>query len=257
MHGTGTANEFDALVDRFGKEAGFKITKKPGGFGPSDHSSFYGAKIPVLHFFTGSHKDYHRPSDDYDKMNVGGMRRVGELVADMATTLAEADEPPHYQEVKGRSELGGDGDRPYFGSIPDFAQEEPGYALSGVTKGGPAERAGIKAGDIIVQLRRQQDRQPRRLRQRPAQVQGRRQGAGGGEARRERGRSASDARSAEVGRRRKAEGRDSECHCLLAKQCFAAWHWHLASAGFRCQRGEWKPDPRPYTRYSHPSWGVV
>jgi hypothetical protein len=152
VHGTGTAMEFDALVDRLGKEAGFEITKKPGGFGPSDHSSFYGAQVPVLFFFTGSHKDYHRPSDDHDKLNIGGMRRIGDLVVQVATTLAEAEERPKYVEVKGAGDLGGGGDRPYFGSIPDFAQEEPGYALSGVTKGGPADRAGLKAGDNIVQF---------------------------------------------------------------------------------------------------------
>ena len=153
VHGTGTAGEFDALVDRFGKEYGFQITKKPGGFGPSDHSSFYAAKVPVLFFFTGSHKDYHRPTDDVDKLNVGGMRRIGDMVGEITVALAQAGERPHYVEVKGGNEtLGGGGDRPYFGSIPDFSQDEPGYALTGVTKGGPAERGGIKAGDIIVEF---------------------------------------------------------------------------------------------------------
>jgi hypothetical protein len=152
VHGTGTAGEFDALIDRFGKEYGFQITKKPGGFGPSDHSSFYAAKVPVLFFFTGSHKDYHRPTDDVDKLNVGGMRRIGDMVSEIAVALAQAGERPHYVEVKGSNDLGGGGDRPYFGSIPDFSQDEPGYALTGVTKGGPAERGGIKAGDIIVEF---------------------------------------------------------------------------------------------------------
>jgi hypothetical protein len=153
VHGTGTAEEFDALVERFGKQYGFEITKKPGGFGPSDHSSFYAAKVPVLFFFTGSHKDYHRPSDDFDKLNIAGMRRIGQMVSEIAVTLAEADTRPRYVEVKGGNEtLGGGGDRPYFGSIPDFSQDESGYALTGVTNGGPAQRAGIKAGDIIIQL---------------------------------------------------------------------------------------------------------
>jgi hypothetical protein len=153
VHGTGTAGEFDALVDRFGKQHGFQITKKPGGFGPSDHSSFYAAKVPVLFFFTGSHSDYHRPSDDVEKLNIGGMRRIGDMVAEIAVTLAEADARPGYLEVKGGDEsLGGGGDRPYFGSIPDFSQDQPGYALTGVTKGGPAERGGLKGGDIIVQF---------------------------------------------------------------------------------------------------------
>jgi hypothetical protein len=152
VHGTGTAKEFDALVDRLGKDYGFTITKKPGGFGPSDHSSFYGVKVPVLFFFTGSHNDYHRPTDDPDKLNVSGMRRVGEMVVDAALALAGADARPEYLDVKGDGARLGGGDRPYFGSIPDFAQDRPGYALTGVSKDGPAERAGLKGGDIIVKL---------------------------------------------------------------------------------------------------------
>jgi hypothetical protein len=153
VHGTGTATEFDALVDRMGKEYGFQITKKSGGFGPSDHSSFFAAKIPVLFFFTGSHKDYHRPSDDFEKLNIPGMRRIGAMVAAVATTLAEAPERVKYHDfAEPQPALGGGGDRPYFGSIPDFAQDEPGYALTGVTKGSPAERGGLKAGDIIIRL---------------------------------------------------------------------------------------------------------
>jgi hypothetical protein len=153
VHGTGTATEFDALVDQFAKHDAFQVTKKPSGFGPSDHSSFYGAKVPVLFFFTGTHKDYHRPSDDFEKLNIVGMRRVGQMVAEIATVLADAGERPHFLEAKGAApELGSGGDRPYFGSIPDFAQDAPGYALSGVSKGSPAERGGLKAGDAIIQF---------------------------------------------------------------------------------------------------------
>jgi hypothetical protein len=153
VHGTGTAKEFDALVDKFGKQHGFEITKKPGGFGPSDHASFYGAKVPVLFYFTGTHTDYHRPSDDFEKLNIVGMRRVANLVAQTAEVLAKADTRPAYQEVAGDTErMGGGGDRPYFGSIPDFAQSEPGYAISGATKGSPADRGGLKAGDNIIQF---------------------------------------------------------------------------------------------------------
>ncbi len=153
VHGTGTAKEFDALVDEFGKEHGFEITKKPGGFGPSDHASFYGAKVPVLFYFTGTHTDYHRPSDDFEKLNVSGMRRVANLVSQTAEVLAKADTRPAYQEVAGDTErMGGGGDRPYFGSIPDFAQTEPGYAISGATKGSPADRGGLRAGDNLIQF---------------------------------------------------------------------------------------------------------
>ena len=152
IYGTGTADLLEQTVDRLNEHFGFKITKQPGGFGPSDQSSFYAKKIPVLHFFTGTHSDYHRPSDDANKINLPGMRRVAEMVADTAVALAEEEKVPEYKATGRQASLGGGGDRPYFGSIPDFSQERPGYALSGVTKDGPAEKAGLQAGDIIVQL---------------------------------------------------------------------------------------------------------
>jgi C-terminal processing protease CtpA/Prc len=131
---------------------GFDLTEKEGGTGPSDHSSFYARKIPVMHYFTGLHSDYHRPSDDFDKINVAGMRRVAEIVAGTAVAIAEADARPTYVETKSTERSGGDGDRPYFGSIPDFGQEQPGYAISGATKDSPADKAGLKGGDIIIKL---------------------------------------------------------------------------------------------------------
>ncbi len=174
------------------------ITKNPGGFGPSDHSSFYAKHMPVLHFFTGSHKDYHRPSDDFDKLNIDGMRRVAELVAATATALAETGEPLHFLETKPPA-AGGGGDRPYFGSIPDFSQDAAGYAIAGATKDSPAQRAGLKAGDVIMKFRRQPNRQPRRFRQRAAQIQSRRQGADRRQARQRRAEARSHARSAALG----------------------------------------------------------
>jgi hypothetical protein len=152
VYGTGTAESFDALAERLTKDGGFKLSKQPEGFGPSDHSSFYAKHIPVLHFFTGTHSDYHRPSDDFEKLNIPGMRRIARLVTEAAIAIATAPERPKFVEVKSSQFAGGGGDRPYFGSIPDFAQDQPGYALMGVTKGGPAEKAGLKAGDIIVQF---------------------------------------------------------------------------------------------------------
>lgn len=151
IFGTGTASDFDALIDRLAEEYDFKLTKKPAGDGPSDHASFYPQHVPVMHFFTGNHKDYHTPSDDYDKINPAGMRRVAWLVADAAAALAETDSRPTYVEVASGFK-GGGGDRPYFGSIPSFAGNEPGYKLSGVSPGSPAKKAGLEGGDIIVKL---------------------------------------------------------------------------------------------------------
>ena len=151
IQGVDTATEFGPLIDDLAGRYGFKVTKQPGGFGPSDHSSFYPHKVPVMHFFTGTHNDYHRPSDDYDKINLPGMRRVAEMVTDAVVALAEHDERPHYQAAKAKPQ-GRGGDRPYFGSIPDFASDEPGYHLGGVSPDSPADKGGLKAGDAIVKL---------------------------------------------------------------------------------------------------------
>lgn len=158
VQGGDTADEFKKLLDDFnGTKYHFKLTHQSGGLGPSDHASFYTKKIPVLHFFTGLHGDYHRPSDDADKINAPGLIRVAGLVTDMAKAVAEMAARPTYQEVKSSAHGSGSGSerggsRPYFGSIPDYSQDQPGLALSGVSKGGPAETAGLKAGDVIIKL---------------------------------------------------------------------------------------------------------
>jgi acetylornithine deacetylase/succinyl-diaminopimelate desuccinylase-like protein len=152
IQGVDTAPEFGTIIDALNESCRFQLTKQSGGFGPSDHSSFYAQKVPVMHFFTGTHADYHRPSDDYDKLNVPGMRRIVDMVTQTAVRLAEAEARPQYVEVKTSFARGGGGDRPYFGSRPDFANTEPGFALAGVAKDGPAEKAGLKAGDVVIQF---------------------------------------------------------------------------------------------------------
>jgi len=151
LYGTGTATEFDPLVNRWNEQYRFDLKKEPGGYGPSDHSTFYAKEIPVLHFFTGNHGDYHRPSDDAEKLNLEGMRRIHAMAWDIIHAVATAPAKPHYLVTRG-GPLARGGDRPYFGSIPQFGQEGNGYPLMGVTKDSPAERAGIRAGDVIVQL---------------------------------------------------------------------------------------------------------
>jgi len=99
VHGVGTAKEFIPLVEKHNKKHGFLITPEPAGQGPSDHASFYSAKVPVLHVFTGLHNDYHRPSDDFEKVNVTGIRRITSFVNDLTTEIA-AGKRPQYQETK-------------------------------------------------------------------------------------------------------------------------------------------------------------
>ena len=151
VSGVGTAPEFGELLDRANAKHKFKLTKKRGGYGPSDHASFYAREIPVMHFFTGTHEDYHRPGDDFEKVNVPGMRRIASLVVEITVSLANAPKRPEYVAVT-PPRLRPAGNRPFLGSIPDFGSMEPGYAMSGVVKGGPAERAGIRGGDVIVRF---------------------------------------------------------------------------------------------------------
>ncbi|GIX03699.1 MAG: aminopeptidase [Planctomycetaceae bacterium] len=152
VYGSGTSTRWKDLITRCNQATQFQLGWHPEGFGPSDHSSFYGKKIPVIHLFTGLHPDYHKPSDDWDKLNYEGMVRVIELMECLIADTMQQPERPDYVEVKGRPVLARTGSRPYLGTIPDFSSDQPGYALSGTTAGSPAERGGLKAGDRIIKL---------------------------------------------------------------------------------------------------------
>ena len=156
VFGVGTAVEWNALLEPVAARAGVTIATKSDGYGPSDHTSFYLKDVPVLHFFTNTHGDYHKPSDDWDKIDPKGLTAVASIVADVAAAAANsrpkltlvrgAGEPP--KPVSGASR----GYGAWLGSVPDFTPVERGVKLSGVTKGSPAEAAGIRAGDILVGL---------------------------------------------------------------------------------------------------------
>ena len=152
VFGIGTAPRWKDQIEAAGKKHNFKLTLKPDGFGPSDQSSFYAKKIPVLHFFTGTHSDYHRPGDDWEKINVDGMNRIANMIEEVIVATDENKERPKYLEVKRKTTAGRSGNRPYFGSIPDFGTNAKGYAIQGVAGGSPAAKGGLKGGDIIIQL---------------------------------------------------------------------------------------------------------
>jgi membrane-associated protease RseP (regulator of RpoE activity) len=152
IFGSGTCPRWEPELKALNEKSGFKIAFKPEGFGPSDHSSFYGKKIPVLHFFTNNHPDYHRPTDDWEKINLDGMVRVIDMLEQMIVQTMHNPERPAYVEVKQPQGGNRGGNRPYLGSIPDFGSDLPGYSISGAAPGSPAERGGLKAGDRIVSL---------------------------------------------------------------------------------------------------------
>ena len=152
VFGVGTSPTFKDDITRMGKAAEFKLSLKPEGFGPSDQSSFYAKKIPVLHFFTNTHSDYHRPGDDWEKINFEGIQRIANLFRDVVIHTAEVQKRPEYLEVASNADVERQGSRPYFGSIPDFSGEGEGYAISGVSPESPAAKGGLQGGDRIVQF---------------------------------------------------------------------------------------------------------
>jgi acetylornithine deacetylase/succinyl-diaminopimelate desuccinylase-like protein len=154
VYGTGTAPEFTPLLEKLNQRHKFSLRPIATGQGPSDQTSFYLKDIPVLHFFTDSHPDYHKPTDDTEKISIEGVDRVVTLVEALIVELASAESRPSFVRVK-ESPGQGDpvaGERAWLGSIPAFGEEVDGTLLTGVTAGSPADKAGIRGGDIIVQV---------------------------------------------------------------------------------------------------------
>ena len=153
--GVGTGSTFKTLLEQAQSKSGFKIEYSAGGYAASDHTSFVTKRIPVLFFFSGLHSDYHKPSDTWDKINSIDAARLLNLVSDIGVEIADAPERPAFQvvaEERAPSGGGGRGYGPYFGSIPDFGQTENGVKFSDVRPGSPAAKAGLKAGDVLVQF---------------------------------------------------------------------------------------------------------
>ena len=153
--GVGTGSTLKATVEQAQASSGFKIEYSPGGYSSSDHTSFVSKKIPVLFFFSGLHSDYHKPSDTWDKINPDSAARLLDVVGATGVQLAEAEERPAFvvvAEDKPVGGMGGGGYGPYFGSIPDFGQVENGVKFSDIKPNSPAAKAGLKAGDILVQF---------------------------------------------------------------------------------------------------------
>jgi hypothetical protein len=153
--GVGTGSTFKTILDQAQKqEPNFKIEYSAGGYSASDHTSFVAKKIPVLFFFSGLHSDYHKPSDTWDKINAPSAAQLLNLVGDVAVQLAEAPSRPTFITVVEDKPVsgGGGGYGPYFGSIPDFGEVKDGVRFSDVRPGSPAAKAGLKAGDILVQF---------------------------------------------------------------------------------------------------------
>jgi membrane-associated protease RseP (regulator of RpoE activity) len=156
VYGIGTAEEWKKLVTDATAQENVAVTLQDDGYGASDHTSFYLKDIPVLHFFTNVHGDYHNPGDDWDKIDAPGMDKITTIVTSLAMQAANkqtlitlrkgAGKPP----APAGSRSGGYG--AYLGSVPDFSPVKYGVKISGVTDNSPAARAGLASGDIIIKF---------------------------------------------------------------------------------------------------------
>ncbi len=160
MIGTGTSPGSEFVVEALGKSSGLTIKKVTGltdGFGGSDHQSFYAKDVPVLFAFTGVHPDYHRPSDDSDRINYGGMARICDYMELLALDLIRRPERPAFARLnpprRESAQSGSVAMGATLGVMPDYGDEaKEGMKLSGVRDGGPAAKAGLKGGDVITSI---------------------------------------------------------------------------------------------------------
>ncbi len=150
--GAGTAREWPAIIDSANAAVGLRVRAFGDGFGASDHASFFAKNMPVLHFFTNTHTDYHRATDDADKVNAAGAAKIVALAEQVARELDRRDSRLSFVRAAAPAPVAATaGSQVYLGSIPDMGSPEiKGLKLTGVRAGSPADSAGIKAGDIIV-----------------------------------------------------------------------------------------------------------
>jgi aminopeptidase YwaD len=150
--GSGTSSEWHNLLNSK-NSYGFKLGFNESGTGGSDHQSFTNKNIPVLFFFTGTHSDYHKPTDTADKINNEGETKVVQYVFDIASSLNLQDKRPNFVKVaEPANQQRMTKSRVTVGTVPEFGYNGKGYKISGVTEGGPAAKAGLKPGDIIIKF---------------------------------------------------------------------------------------------------------
>ena len=154
--GVGSAKTLSETIEVVQKNHTLKIDKNISGmdFGRSDHASFYREDIPVLFFFTGAHQDYHKPSDDWDKIDYQGEKEVLNFVYDLIVQLSTNKEKPIFTEITNDNS---DNQSPSFnvtlGVIPSYGSQKIGMEIDGISrKNGPADKAGMKKGDIIIEI---------------------------------------------------------------------------------------------------------
>ena len=154
LQGVGSSSVWTKLIEKRNIPIGFNLTLQEDPYLPTDVTAFYPKEVPVLSFFTGGHEDYNRPTDDPETLNFNGIERISDFAHGIVLDLISADERPEYVRVeRSQSEEGSrDTLRAYLGTIPDYTTEGTGVKLSGVRAEGPADKAGLKGGDVIVEF---------------------------------------------------------------------------------------------------------
>ncbi|MBX2965225.1 MAG: M20/M25/M40 family metallo-hydrolase [Cyclobacteriaceae bacterium] len=150
ISGTGTSPVWEPLLKKLATDQ-LSVKTDSSGIGPSDHTSFYLKNIPSLHFFTGAHADYHKPTDDWDKINAKGQAEVLSLVAQL---INELDNEPKlaFLTTKAKPMTSRSAFKVTLGIMPSYTSDEAGVKVDGVTDGRPGQQAGIQTGDVIIQM---------------------------------------------------------------------------------------------------------
>ena len=154
VQATGTSAAWPRVLERSNVIAGFDLVLQGDPHQPTDVATFNQAGVPSLNFFTGAHVDYHRPTDTADKIDYVGLDRVAAFAADIAARLDAVETPPAFVEVKqpAATRPSRAGARVFTGTIPDYASDVKGLRLMSVVGGGPADKAGLQKGDVIVEI---------------------------------------------------------------------------------------------------------
>lgn len=148
IYGVGTSADWVPVLDK--TNPGFSLKKDSAGIGPSDQTSFYLKNIPVLHFFTGQHSDYHKPSDDWQKVNFKGEKKVLDYIIKV---IEETENLPKMKFLETKSpDQGKSSFKVTMGVMPDYTFEGKGLRIDGVTDGKPASKAGLLKGDIVIKM---------------------------------------------------------------------------------------------------------
>jgi Tol biopolymer transport system component len=157
LQGIGSSDGWKPLIERGNVVSGFQLILQEDPYLPTDTTAFYPKGIPVLSFFTGSHEEYHRPGDDTHTLNWKGLLRITQFASNTVKNLIKNASPGLSYAKVAPSQNGGQRDtlRVYLGTIPDYTSETEGVKLTGVRAEGPADKAGLKAGDIITSLAKQ------------------------------------------------------------------------------------------------------